>query len=485
MTDSGQVPETPPNQQQPDVPDWAPAPSAPTPEPVAATPPPAEETSPAPAPGGIDATMRLPTRPPQAAPPAPPPAAPPPPPHPPQTQTPAPAPYAYDATMRLIPIPPPTPPPGATATPTHPPAAPGQRYIGKYLVKGELGRGGMGAVYLAEQPGLGREVAIKELILSPAADPTALMRFLQEARVMARTSHPNLVQVHDLEQIGDANYIVLEFVRGKSLRDLVNQGLMPMPQTFAVMHGVLQALDYAHRHAIVHRDMKPENVLLSDEGNVKVADFGIARLTDDTGEGGTATKTGTTVGTPQYMSPEQVASSKVDGRSDLYSAGIMFYELVVGQPPFTASEADGPFTLMAKHVQAPPKPPSVLRPGLDLRLEEVILKSLSKRPEERYQTGQEFDEAMSRIGDRICPGWQRSLEPGADLSKMVPATAAAQAAAMASPSGMPVMAAPVQAVYNPTPPVKPAAKKATGCMGILVGALALAPALYLLVATLH
>ena len=397
--------------------------------------------------------------------------------------------------MRLIPIPTPTPPPATTPPATFPPAATGQRQIGKYRVKSELGRGGMGAVYLAEQPGLGREVAIKELILSPAADPTALMRFLQEARVMARTSHPNLVQVHDLEQIGDANYIVLEFVRGKSLRDLVNEGPIPLPQTFAVMHGVLQALDYAHRHAIVHRDMKPENVLLSDEGNVKVADFGIARLTDDTGAGSTATKTGTTVGTPQYMSPEQVASSKVDGRSDLYSAGIMFYELIVGEPPFTASESDGPFTLMAKHVQAPPKPPSVHKPGLDLRLEEVILKSLSKRPEERYQTGQEFDDAMSRIADRLCPGWQRSLEPGSDLSKMVPATAAAQAAAMASSGGMPVMAggvpmaqpgAPVHAAYNPTPPVRPVAKKATGCMGIIAGAFALTPALYLLVAsTLH
>jgi serine/threonine-protein kinase len=346
----------------------------------------------------------------------------------------------------------------------------------------------MGAVYLAEQPGLGREVAIKELILSPAADPTALMRFLQEAQVMARTSHPNLVQVHDLEQIGDANYIVLEFVRGRSLRDRLNQGPIPMPHTFAVMHGVLQALDYAHKRSIVHRDMKPENVLLSDEGNVKVADFGIARLTDDSGAGSTATKTGTTVGTPQYMSPEQVASSKVDGRSDLYSAGIMFYELVVGEPPFTASEADGPFTLMAKHVQAPPKPPSVHKPGLDMRLEEVILKSLSKRPEERYQTGQEFDDAMSRIADRLCPGWQRSLEPGADLSKMVPATAAANAAAMASPAGVPVMAGgmprslPPQSIYNPAPPVKQSAKKATGCMGILVGAIALIPAVCLLVA---
>jgi len=367
--------------------------------------------------------------------------------------------------MRLMPV--------FTETPTAPSAeAPGERRIGKYIVKRELGRGGMGAVYLAEQPGLGREVAIKELVPSAAADPTALKRFLQEAQVMARTSHPNLVQVHDLEQIGAANYIVLEFVRGKSLRDWLNRGEIPMPQVFAVMHGVLQALDYAHRHAIVHRDMKPENVLLSDEGAVKVADFGIARLTDDSvAPGQTATKTGTTVGTPQYMSPEQVASSKVDGRSDLYSAGIMFYELIVGQPPFTATEADGPFTLMAKHVQAPPKPPSVHKPGLDMRLEEIILKALSKRPEDRYQSGQEFDEAMSKVADRLCPGWQRSLEPGADLTKMVPGAAATSLPSGTLPAmGMPsVSPPPIQAVYNPTPPVKPVAQKASaGCLSVLV-----------------
>src|ERR671923_3085504 len=291
----------------------------------------------------------------------------------PQPHKPA-APYAgdYAATMRLIPVPPPTTPPPSLASITEPPRVAGEKYIGKYRVKGELGRGGMGAVYLAEQPGLGREVAIKELI--PSADPVSLKRFLQEAQVMARASHPNLVQVHDMELEGATNYLVLEFVRGRSLRDWMNDGNpIPPPQVFAVMHGVLQALDYAHRHAIVHRDMKPENVLISDEGMVKVADFGIARLMDDTSVGGTATKTGTTVGTPQYMSPEQVSSSKVDGRSDLYSAGIMFYELVTGRPPFTASEADGPFTLMAKHVQAPPKPPSVFQPGLNPELEQVIL----------------------------------------------------------------------------------------------------------------
>jgi eukaryotic-like serine/threonine-protein kinase len=377
-------------------------------------------------------------------------------------QPPVPAPQDLAPTMRLIPVPPPTTPPPPYGAATPPPVA-RERYIGKYRVKGELGRGGMGAVYLAEQPGLGREVAIKELI---APDPTGLKRFMQEAQVMARTSHPNLVQVHDMELHGNVNYLVLEFVKGRSLRAWMNERDLPPPQVFAVMHGVLQALDYAHRQSIVHRDVKPENVLISDEGNVKVADFGIARLTDDSGVGGTATKTGTTVGTPQYMSPEQVASSKVDGRSDLYSAGIMLYELVAGQPPFAATEEDGPFTLMAKHVQAPPKPPSVYRPGLNLELEQVILKSLSKRPEERYQTGQEFDHAMSAVADRMCPGWQRSLEPGADLSKMVPL--ATPAIPIPSPAlGNTATAGSSRIAYNPTPPVQPVARKSLGCLSLI------------------
>ncbi|HKB32727.1 MAG TPA: serine/threonine-protein kinase [Candidatus Dormibacteraeota bacterium] len=454
MTDSGQPAGTPPDSPTPGVPPWAPSSSD----------APAESAPHPPAPPSAPAT---PVSPPPAA-----------------------VPYVSDvsATMRLIPVPPPsTPPPPVPVMVATPPPMASERYIGKYRVKGELGRGGMGAVYLAEQPGLGREVAIKELIQSAATDPVALKRFLQEAQVMARTSHPNLVQVHDVELSAEANYIVLEFVRGKSLRDWLNRGPIPPPQVFAVMHGVLQALDYAHKHAIVHRDMKPENVLLSDDGMVKVADFGIARLTDDTGVGGTATKTGTTVGTPQYMSPEQVASSKVDGRSDLYSAGIMFYELVAGQPPFTATESDGPFTLMAKHVQAPPKPPSLHRPGLDPGLEEAILKSISKRPEDRFQTGQEFDDVLSRLADRLFPGWQRSLEPGADLSKMVPGATAAPAMMPATPIGVaiqqPAMAIPQQAAYNPAPPVKPVVKQSSGCMGVLVGTLTMAAAAVLLAAT--
>jgi len=402
-----------------------------------------------------------------------------------------PAPFAgdYNATMRLIPVPPPATPPPPVASITAPPEVSGERYIGKYRVRGELGRGGMGAVYLAEQPGLGREVAIKALLQS--ADPVALKRFLQEAQVMARTSHPNLVQVHDMELQGNVNYLVMEFIRGRSLRQWMSEKAIPPPQAFAVMDGVLQALDYAHRHAIVHRDMKPENVLISDEGMVKVADFGIARLMDDTGVGGTATKTGTTVGTPQYMSPEQVASSKVDGRSDLYSAGIVFYELVAGQPPFTASEADGPFTLMAKHVQAPPRPPSVFQPGLNPELEQVIMKALAKRPEDRFQTGAEFDEAMSRVADLMCPGWRRSLAPGADLSRMVP-TATPAVPIPVTPMGIAMaqsgagVQSPPHVVYNPAPPVKPAAKKSVSCLSVLsVLAGLIAAATALLVALVH
>src|SRR2546429_135052 len=234
MGDSGQPDKSP---SWPPVPQWAPAPDdAESPKPPAET---SSPTTPSPFGGDYAATMRLI--------PVPPPTTPPPP-------FGVPAGQPAGRTRRLPPAPPPPPPPpllgppaGQGAGDRPPPQVPGERYIGKYRVKGELGRGGMGTVYLAEQPGLGREVAIKELIQS--ADPVALKRFLQEAQVMARTSHPNLVQVHDMELQGNINYLVLEFIPGRSPRDWMNQSEIPPPQGFAVMHGVLQALDYAHRHA--------------------------------------------------------------------------------------------------------------------------------------------------------------------------------------------------------------------------------------------
>jgi serine/threonine-protein kinase len=292
---------------------------------------------------------------------------------------------------------------------THAPLEPGER-VGKYVIKCELGRGGMGAVYLAEHALLGREVAIKELIPKDGTGAVEVQRFMQEARALARARHPNIIQVHDLEQVGDARYLVLEYVRGRSLRQWLNTSTVPLPQVFAVMRGVLDALDYAHRRAIVHRDVKPENVLVSDEGGVKVTDFGVARLTDEAVTPA-ATRAGTTEGTPQNMSPEQVSTSKVDGRSDIYSAGILLYELVCGRPPFASIPGEGPFTLLTKHVQTPPPPPALHRPGLDSGLERVMLKSLAKRAEERYQTGAEFAQDLAKVADRLAPGWEHSLRP--------------------------------------------------------------------------
>ena len=297
-------------------------------------------------------------------------------------------------------------------------AGPQARHIGKYLVKRELERAGLDAVYLAEQPGLGHEVAIRELTVNPDADPTALTRFMHEAQVLARSAHPNVVQVHDLEQVGGASYIVREYLRGSSLRARIDAGLLPLPQVFAVMHAMLRALDYAHRHNVLHRDVKPENLQISDQGEVKMADFGIARLGDDS-RSSTVAKTAAT-GTPQYMSPEQVAGSKVDGRSDLYSAGVVLYELVCGRPPFTASDAGGPFAVMTKQVESEPPPPTRHRPDLDPVLEGVILKALAKRPEDRYQTADEFDLALIRVADRLARGWERSLQPETGYSPKPP-----------------------------------------------------------------
>ena len=239
------------------------------------------------------------------------------------------------------------PPPGPPAgTPNLTSEPSGGRHIGDYSVQRELGRGGMGAVYLAEHDLTHERVAMKELLITAAADPIAVQRFLQEGAVMSRLSHPNIVGVRGIVEAGLGHYIALEFIEGGTLRDLLKGRPLPIPQAFAVMHGLLQALDYAHQHAIVHRDVKPENVMLSGGGEVKVADFGIARLTDDSAVSN-ATKTGTTVGTPQYMSPEQAAGDvgNLDVRTDIYALGAILYHILSLRPPLNGTD---PYEVVAR-----------------------------------------------------------------------------------------------------------------------------------------
>jgi serine/threonine-protein kinase len=272
------------------------------------------------------------------------------------------------------------------------------RRIGRYTVERGLGEGGMGAVYLAVDAVTGERVALKELTKQVA--PNAA-RSVAERDFMARLKHPNIVEVRDFIHSDYGDYIALELVEGTTLRDRLAGAPLPMPEAFAVMHGVLAALDCAHRQGVVHGDVKPENVMITNAGDVKVADFGIARSADE-GPAPAGDGSGTMIGTPQYMSPEQVMNRPVDGRSDIYSAGVLCYEVFCGKPPFEATEQEGPFTLFAKHVRAEPTPPSRVRRKFDPQLEAAILKALAKQPDDRYQTAADFDHDLSALGERLC-----------------------------------------------------------------------------------
>jgi serine/threonine-protein kinase len=256
----------------------------------------------------------------------------------------------------------------------------------------------MGAVYLAVDSVTGQRVALKELTrhVAPNAERSAAERDL-----MARMKHPNIVEVRDFIDSDYGEFMALELVEGTTLRHRLATGPLPIREAFAVMHGLLTALDCAHRQGVVHGDIKPENVMITNAGDVKVADFGIARLAGD-GQASAGDDGGTMIGTPQYMSPEQVLNRPIDGRSDIYSAGVLCYEVFCGKPPFEATEQEGAFTLFAKHVRADPARPSQVRRKFDAQLEAAILKALAKEPDDRYQSAADFDRDLSAIADRLC-----------------------------------------------------------------------------------
>ena len=272
----------------------------------------------------------------------------------------------------------------------------------RYQIGDVIGRGGMAEVHEGKDLRLGRRIAVKILRPDLARDPSFQARFRREAQSAAALNHPNIVAVYDtgedtLAAEGDSPavvvpYIVMEYVDGMTLRQLLASGRRLLPErALEITAGVLSALDYAHRHGIVHRDIKPANVMLTRTGDVKVMDFGIARAINDVQS--SMTGTSAVMGTAQYLSPEQARGEVVDARSDLYSTGVLLYELLTGRPPFTGDSA---VAIAYQHVSEMPTPPSQVDNGVSLDIDAVVMRSLAKRADDRYQSAAEFRAAVVR-----------------------------------------------------------------------------------------
>ena len=299
------------------------------------------------------------------------------------------------------------------------------RRVGRYDVIREIGRGGMATVYLGRQTDLDRSVALKELAAPFVADPAFAERFVRESRVAGSLSHTNIVTVYDFFEHTGTPYISMEYLERGSLRPFV--GTLTLAQIAAVLEGLLAGLAHAEHHGIVHRDIKPENVMLTLEGSLKIADFGIAKAYNQAVTSGRfQTATGTAVGTPTYMAPEQAMAKEVGPWTDLYSTGILAYELVVGRVPFESS--DTPMAILMKHVNEPPPPPRSVDPHIDPQLSEWIEWLLDKQPSARPAGAYEAWEALEEIILRLLgPRWRREarlLERSPDVEPPKPLTPA-------------------------------------------------------------
>jgi serine/threonine-protein kinase len=251
---------------------------------------------------------------------------------------------------------------------------------GRYALGEMIGTGGMADVFIGDDTRLNRKVAIKVLRRDLARDPSFVARFRKEALAAGGLNHSGIVSVYDSGEENYSPYIVMELITGESLRQLLQKGLIPQVRALEIVEGILQALEYSHKEGIVHRDIKPGNIMITDSGDIKVMDFGIARATDDIGA--TMTNTWNVVGTAQYLSPEQATGEMADGRSDLYSLGCLMYELLTGRPPFTG---DTPVSIAYQHVSSPITPASQVKPGLSTDIDRMLEVVLSKDPNNRYQ----------------------------------------------------------------------------------------------------
>src|SRR6266536_1185901 len=266
----------------------------------------------------------------------------------------------------------------------------GTLFDGRYKILKKIGAGGMADVYCAEDQELGRQVAIKILNDRHAGDEQFVERFRREAQNAAGLNHPNIVSIYDRGEAEGTYYIAMEFLDGRTLKELlVKNGPTPIPIAIDYARQILGALAFAHRNGIVHRDIKPHNIVVGTDGRLKVTDFGIARS-----GASQMTEAGSIVGTAQYLSPEQARGAPVDPRSDVYSLGIVMYEMLTGKVPFTG---DTPVEIAMKHLSTTPEPPSEKRPEVPHELDMVVLRALAKHPDDRYQSAQEMDADLARI----------------------------------------------------------------------------------------
>jgi serine/threonine-protein kinase len=282
------------------------------------------------------------------------------------------------------------------------------RRLGDYHLLRRLGRGGMADVYLAQQESLGRQVALKVLKSSLAQDESYVRRFQNEARAAAALVHANIVQIHEVGCLDGIHYIAQEYVDGQSLRQLLQrEGILGATPAMNILRQVAAALHKAGQQKITHRDIKPDNIMLSTAGEVKVADFGLARIERDDQRLG-LTQIGVTLGTPLYMSPEQVEGRPVDTRSDIYSLGVTCYHMLAGRPPF---QGDAALSIAVQHLKTEPEPLASLRPDLPGGVCRIVAKMLAKRPEERYQTAVELLRDLRTLSlEGLESGWPTGMD---------------------------------------------------------------------------
>jgi serine/threonine protein kinase len=303
--------------------------------------------------------------------------------------------------------------------------------LGRYQIKGVLGKGAMGLVYDGLDPTLDRRVAIKTILTRGLDESTAKhysMRFQREVRAVARLNHGNIVQVYDYGQEGELAYIVMEYIKGRELKDAFDgKETFDFKTIFRLMGELLDALDFAHEAGVIHRDVKPANVMMDAGGHVKLADFGVARVAESDGEATEKTRAGAQIGTPSYMSPEQIQGQGIDRRTDVFSAGIVFYQFLTGQKPF---EGNG-WALQKKIVTDDPVWPSQLVQVPEI-IDRVMAKALAKEADERYATARQFAEDLKSIAAGKEPQHAASVKVAKKAAAPDPAAAAAAAAKAAA-----------------------------------------------------